>query len=58
MYSMDEVNKSAAATNIRTARCRSRYHHQCCIARVLPYIGVGKVHACWREERNNFGFKR
>jgi hypothetical protein len=28
MYSADEVNKSAAATNIRMVRCLSRYHRQ------------------------------
>jgi hypothetical protein len=49
MYSVDKTNKRAAAMNIRTARCRSRYHCQFCIAHELPYIGVGNVRACWRE---------
>jgi hypothetical protein len=69
MCSVDEMNKCAAETSIRTARCRSRYHRQFCIAHALPYIGVGNVLACWRElcegageeetkqEKNN-GFKR
>jgi hypothetical protein len=55
MRSVDEMNKCTAETNIRTARCRSRYHRQFCIAHALrlPYVHqarhTGNVPACWRE---------